>query len=244
MLMPSERQIYEGLLIWLAIGTMIVGAFGALAQSNLRRLLGYLVISGIGVILAGLALGSALGVAGAILYTVHSMLVMTALYLAGGATERLGRGSRLADLGGLYEASPLLAAIVLVLIFAVAGLPPFSGFWPKAIVAQAALLEGRWWLAGSVLLTGFLTLAAGGRAFAHAFWRGGRAGTPDGAQTFIPGRLAAGERSILMTPLAALTLIVVLLGLWPAPLLFLADTAAAGLLDPAAYVGAVLGRQQ
>jgi multicomponent Na+:H+ antiporter subunit D len=53
---------------------------GALAQNDIRRMLGYLVISGIGMMLAGLALGSATGLSGAVFYAVHSMIVMTALY--------------------------------------------------------------------------------------------------------------------------------------------------------------------
>lgn len=241
MVMPAGREVYAEVLVWLAVLTMLVGALGALAQSNLRRLLGYLVISGIGVILAGIALGTPTGVAGAIVYSVHSMIAMTALYLAAGVAERLARASRLQEMGGLAGASPLLATITLVLVFAVAGLPPFSGFWPKVVVTQAALLEERWWLAAAVLLTGLLTLGAAGRAFAHAFWRGGPLGTPDGAEKTAPGRLSAGEARILVWPPAALALVVLFLGLWPAPLLWLADTAAAGLLDPSGYVGAVLG---
>ena len=72
--------------------TMITGSLGALAQTDTRRLLGYLVISGIGAMLAGIAVGGPEAISGVIVYAVHSMLVMTALYLAAGLAARLGGG--------------------------------------------------------------------------------------------------------------------------------------------------------
>lgn len=243
MLMPAQRELYSEVLVVVAIATMITGVLGALAQSDLRRMLGFLVISGIGSILAGLAIGSPNGVAGAIIYAVHSMLVMTALYLACGVAGRLGTAFEMRQLGGLYIASPLLAALFLVLVFGVAGLPPFSGFWPKVVLTQAALVEERWWLAAAILATGLMTTIAAGRAFAHSFWRGGPAGTPDGIQLGIAPTLSRGDMAFLVVPLAGLTFLIVLLGVWPAPLLAIAEAAAAGLFDPTAYVDSVFAAE-
>lgn len=241
MLMPAERTRYAELLAGVAIATIVVGGLGAVAQSDLRRMLGYLVIGGIGAMLAGLALGSPGGLAGAVVYAVHSMIVMTGLYLAVGVAGRIGGGFEARRLGGLYAASPLLSAIVLVLIFAVAGLPPFSGFWPKLLITRAALAEGRWLLAAAVLASGFLAATAAVRLFGQAFWRGGPAGTPDGGEAATLPALPAGDRAVLLAPLMLLAGLAVLIGLWPAPLLSLAERAAVGLLDPAAYVGSVFG---
>ena len=82
---------------------MIVGVISALAQTDIRRMLGFALISGIGVMLAGLALGDAAGLAGTILYAVHSMLVMTALYLLCGMIRDAGGSFSLDDLAGLYR---------------------------------------------------------------------------------------------------------------------------------------------
>ena len=68
MIMPAERAVLAGLIGWIAIATMIVGVVSALAQTDIRRMLGFALISGIGVMLAGLALGDAAGLTGAILY--------------------------------------------------------------------------------------------------------------------------------------------------------------------------------
>nr|WP_319529395.1 proton-conducting transporter membrane subunit [uncultured Cohaesibacter sp.] len=147
LLLPDTMDALGSLPIWIAALTMVIGALGALAQNDVRRLFGYLVISGIGSMLAGLALGSINSLTGAILYAVHSILVMTSLYLAFGILMRMNGGkSNLSDLGGGYKASSWLSILFLILTFAVSGLPPFSGFWPKFILlwkrALVALMVG------------------------------------------------------------------------------------------------------
>jgi len=240
MLMPAQRAVFGDVILWVAIVTMIGAGLGAIAQSDLRRMLGYFVISGIGAMLAGIALGSQLGLAGAAFYAVHSMIVSAALYLGAGVAGRIGGSFDLRETGGLYAVAPALAAIVLVLVLAVGGLPPFSGFWPKVLITEAALQAGRWWLAAAVLLSGFLTTIAGGRAFGMAFWRGGAAGTPDGAEA-LPRPLPAAEMLGLTLPVAFLAALAILIGVFPDPLMSLTDGAALGLLDPAAYIRSVFG---
>lgn len=232
MLFPPERAVLAELIAWVALGTMVVGVLGALAQADIRRILGFIVVSGIGVMLVGIALGDAPGLAGAIVYAVHSMLAMTALYLLAGIMRRMGGSYSLHELGGLYRASPALAGIALLLIFAAAGLPPASGLWPKIMLVKASLDTGYWWLAVGILVTGLLTTLALGRVFALAFWR-------------IPPEdtaLAARLRPVPASAFAALAILcvpVALLGLYPEPLIEVANMAARGLLDPAAYVGNV-----
>jgi multicomponent Na+:H+ antiporter subunit D len=188
MLMPEQRDLYSEVLAVIAVATMLVGALGALAEAHLRRMLGYVVIIGIGAMIAGIAVGTPASVSAAVVYAVHSMIATTALYLAVGVAERIGGSSEFRLLGGLYAAEPLVAALILVLIFSVAGLPPFSGFWAKLLVAQAALADE------------------------------------------------------LVGPVVVLALVVVAIGLWPEPLITLADGSAAALFDPRPYAEAVFGR--
>mgnify|MGYP001377255691 FL=1 len=140
LLMPVQAAPYAGLAAIVAGATILIGALGALAQSDLRRMLGFLIISGIGSMLVAIAVTSEAAVTGAIFYAVHSMIVMAALYLLAGVIARVSGGAfDLRALGGLYAARPLLAVLFLVLGLAVAGLPPFSGFWPKLMLVDASL---------------------------------------------------------------------------------------------------------
>ena len=229
-LFPLEREELSLLIAAAGAATMILGALGALAQSDLRRLLGYAVISGIGVMLAGVSLGSPGGLGGAIFYALHSMIVMTGLYLAAGVAGRLAGTFDLNGAGGLHQRSALFSGLSLMLFFAVSSLPPFSGFWPKVMVVKAALDIGAWWLAAAILLAGFLTTIAFGRVYLLAYWRPAGAGGPAG-----DGRIPASA----MLPIAAFAALALLFGLLPEPLLAVAQSAARGLIDPAAYIRSV-----
>lgn len=231
MLFPPELERLSVLVAWVAGATMILGTIGALAQTDLRRLLGFIVISGVGVMLAGLALGSAEGLSGTIFYAFHSMVAMTALYLLAGMMKGLGGSYSLAKLGGLYVGYPLLAAMALILILAAAGLPPASGLWPKVMLVRASLDAGAPWLAFAILATGFLTTLALGRVFILTIWRPSPAGDMPEVEPYPTGRayLALG---VLILP-------ILVMGLYPDPFIKVAGEATAGILDASGYIQSV-----
>lgn len=245
MILPNVQGEVTLVLSWIAGLTMVLGALGALAQSELRRMLGFLVISGIGAMFVGVAIGSAEAVTGSILYAAHSIIVMTALYLSVGIISKICGETDLRKLGGLYRFDYGFAALFFVLMLAVSGLPPFSGFWPKVILVKASLETEEEWLAFAILLSGFLTTLTMGRVWLHAFWRGGAEGIRDG-ELSIPGAqsrqafLVADQR-LMMVPLFALVLLVVYLGLMPESVMSVATQGAEGLTDPAAYIKSVFG---
>ncbi|WP_075290186.1 Na+/H+ antiporter subunit D [Pararhizobium arenae] len=243
MLFPTEREALSTVIAVVAGFTMITGALGALAQADMRRLLGYLVVSGIGAMLAGLALGGADAVSGAIVYGVHSMLVMSALYLAIGLAGRAAGTFSIGGAGGLWQRELTLSALTLVLFFSVSGLPPFSGFWPKLMLVKAALAQGAGWLAAALLVSGFLTTIAVGRLFLIAYWRPAPLASSAGAERdpSSGGRKRGSAASLL--PVFALMLASIGIGLYPEPLIAAATTAAEGLVSPLAYVQSVFGTE-
>lgn len=235
MIMPAERLILAPVIEWVAGATMILGVVCALAQTDIRRMLGFVLISGVGVMLAGLSLGDAAGLSGAILYAIHSMLVTTALYLLAGLIRDLGGGFSLNRLCGLYDAAPMLAGAALLLALAIAGLPPGSGLWPKVVLVKASLDAGAGWLAAAILLSGLLTTMVMGRVFLLAFWRAeGEVAAQDNPRR--PPRLAFLALGALLAPS-------LLMGLYPEPFIAAARHAADGLLEPSRYVGTVFPGQ-
>jgi multicomponent Na+:H+ antiporter subunit D len=231
LLFPVERDVLGFVIAVVAVATMLLGAAGALAQTDYRRLLGYLVISGIGIMFAGIALASPGGITGTVFYAVHSMVVMTALYLASGLAARICGGFSIALPGGIYRSHVALAGISLVLFFAVSGLPPFSGFWPKVILVKASLDVGAWWLAAAILLSGFMTTIAVGRVWLLTYWRN----TPS------EDNVSSERISVLVDylPVVLLTVIVIALGVFPQQFLELSQTAAQQLLNPVDYIRSV-----
>jgi multicomponent Na+:H+ antiporter subunit D len=246
MLLPASRELLDPVIAVIAIATLILGPLGALAETNLRRALGFLVIGGIGAVMVGLALPDANGIAGATAYILHAMLTITGLYLVAGLIEKATGALDTREMGGLYAASTPLSVMFLILILAVSGVPPFLGFWPKLLLVEAGLdgtglaagAEMNWWaaaLSAAVLINAFLTLVAGTRLWAHIFWRAG----PEGALSEAPNarlrRLAPRERWFGLGAVTAFTAVVLVLGLLPNTIMEIGRAAATDLLQPQGY---------
>ncbi|HTJ57658.1 MAG TPA: proton-conducting transporter membrane subunit [Devosiaceae bacterium] len=240
LLLPLSRDLLQPVIALIAGATLILAPLAALAETNLRRAIGYFLIGGIGATLAGIALPNLSGIGGATVYIVYSMLTISGLYLVAGTIERLTAETDIGRMGGLYARHTLLAILFLLLVVTVAGVPPFLGFWPKLLLLQGAIERmpdaAALPLAACLLLNAFLTLIAGGRLWLLIFWRD-RPQPKEAGQELAP--LGPSRGKVGLGAAAFLTLLILLAGLWPAPLLSLGHAAAAGLLDPSAYIAAV-----
>ena len=130
------------LLLWAALLTMLVGILGAIAQSDIKRMLSFTLVSHIGYLVFGIALATAAGISGTIFYVVHHITVQTALFLVVGLVERRAGSTSLMRIGGLARIAPLLAVLFFVPAMNLAGIPPFSGFIGKVGLLQAAQDQG------------------------------------------------------------------------------------------------------
>ncbi|MGW0245930.1 Na+/H+ antiporter subunit D [Nocardia goodfellowii] len=255
LLAPDGR--FDTVLLVCGLLTMLIGIFGAVAQSDIRRLLSFTLVSHIGFMVFGIGLATVAGLAGAVFYVAHHILVQTTLFLVVGIIERQAGSTSMRRLGGL-AASPLLALLFLVPALNLAGIPPFSGFIGKVALLQAGAMDGSalaWVLVGAAVLTSLLTLYVVAIVWAKAFWRS-RSDAPEGHLAAAkppalieetddvlyderpdPGRtpvLMVGATVVLGTVGLALTV-------FAGPILGIADRAAAELHDSTVYVVAVLG---
>jgi multicomponent Na+:H+ antiporter subunit D len=164
----------DDLLMWAGLATMLIGILGAVAQTDIRRMLSFTLVSHIGYMVFGIALGTAAGLAGAIFYVAHHIAIQTTLFLVAGLIERQGGSTSVNRLGGLAKRSPLLAVLFFVPAMNLAGIPPFSGFIGKLGLLQAGVADGSALaltvVAGGVV-TSLLTLLAVARVWTRAFWR-------------------------------------------------------------------------
>ncbi len=227
----------QALLLWLAGLTMVLGVIGAVAQTDLRRVLAFHSISQIGYMLLATALVAGasptarpVAVVAVLVFMVHHGLVKSNLFLVSGAVGTLRGTTRLQPLGGLAGGAPLLAGLFFVAALSLAGLPPLSGFWAKLTVVQASFGARQWVLAAAALGTGLLTLLSMVKIWNEAFWK---------APPIEPAAPAPPLRAARCGPIIGLVVLTAALGLWPAPLLDLARRAADQLLARQAYIDAV-----
>ncbi|HEX6148478.1 Na+/H+ antiporter subunit D [Nocardioides sp.] len=162
------------LLLWASLLTLVIGILGAVAQTDIKRMLSFTLVSHIGYMLFGIALGTATGYAGAVFYVAHHITIQTTLFLVLGLVERRGGSTSLIRLGGLARLSPVIAVLFFVPAMNLAGIPPMSGFLGKVSLAQAGIDVGSPLAYGVVaagMLTSLLTLYAVAKAWNLAFWR-------------------------------------------------------------------------
>jgi multicomponent Na+:H+ antiporter subunit D len=241
LLFPREEA--WTLLLAVAAATMLAGALGALVQDDLHRLLSFTLVAHVGFLLLGLALFSAAGIAGTLLYLVHHIAVQAGLFLVVGLIEREHGTASLRRLGGM-AAMPALAALFAVPALSLGGVPPLAGFVGKVALLQAAVADGgagAVTLAGVTLLASLLTLAAMGRVWTKVFWGERTPRTPGrdltGEIVVATGAPATLMRAATVTVVAAGVAVAVAAG----PLSQLAHRAATDLVTRVPYQEAVLG---
>jgi multicomponent Na+:H+ antiporter subunit D len=175
----TETLLFPGgalndLLMWAALATMLMGILGAIAQTDIRRMLSFTLVSHIGYMVFGIALGTAAGLAGAIFYVAHHIAIQTTLFLVAGLVERQGGSTAVDRLGGLARRAPLLGVLFFVPAMNLAGIPPFSGFIGKLGLLEAGVAYGTplaFILVAGGVVTSLLTLLAVARVWTRAFWR-------------------------------------------------------------------------
>jgi NADH-quinone oxidoreductase subunit N len=131
----------------LAILSLVVGNTVALVQTNIKRLMAYSAISNVGFIVLGFVAGTPSGYTAALYYTLIYVLVTLGTF---GVILLVGRAGyeadKLDDYKGLYQRDPLLALVMMMLMFSTAGVPPFVGFWAKLRIFQALWETQHFWL--------------------------------------------------------------------------------------------------
>ncbi len=139
--MGPAKDSWQQIMIFMALASIVLGAVGAIGQSNIKRLLAYSSINNVGFALVGLAAGTEQGVA-AIMSYMAIYVVMTLGAFACVLQMRDADGNHLEDiasLSGLSNHNKPLAAAFAILMFSLAGIPPLFGFWGKFLVFQAAV---------------------------------------------------------------------------------------------------------
>ena len=137
--MPAWQQI----LVFMSIASMVLGAFAAIGQSNIKRLMAYSSISHMGYALVGLAAGSAIGVQGVMLYmTVYVAMIIGSFAFILGMRTRDGNVESIYDLAGLARTNPFMAIVMTIMLFSLASVPPMAGFFAKWSAFSAAVHAG------------------------------------------------------------------------------------------------------
>src|SRR4029078_6342025 len=137
---PAILPDWQQVLVFISIASMVLGAFAAIGQTNIKRLLAYSSIGHMGYALIGLAAGSPQGVQSVIIYMAIYLIMTLGSFACGVAMRRNGEQvETIGDLAGLARTNGLHAFFLAVFMFSLAGIPPLAGFFAKYFIFMAAI---------------------------------------------------------------------------------------------------------
>ena len=145
---PEITSQWQQIVAFVAIASMALGAFAAIGQTNIKRLMAYSSIGHMGFALIGLAAGTAEGVQGVLMYMAIYVAMTLGTFACILSMRRDGvMVEQISDLAGLSRTNPTMALFLVILLFSLAGIPPLAGFFAKLYVFLAAIHAGLFTLA-------------------------------------------------------------------------------------------------
>jgi multicomponent Na+:H+ antiporter subunit D len=236
------------ILIALAVLSMVLGAFLALGQWDLKRLLAYSSISQIGYVALGIGLGgliiakganlawASLAILGGLFHLVNHATYKSLLFLTSGSVEMATGTRQLKQMGGLAERLPVTRMVCAIASASIAGIPPFAGFWSKLLLVVAAIQARFYWIAAVIVFVSLCTLIMYLKVHRYAFL--GK--LPENLQQIKENK---GSMIVAMLFLACLCVLMGLL-LIPALRTSILDPAVKVLTDGLEYSAKIIGTQQ
>jgi multicomponent Na+:H+ antiporter subunit D len=231
MVFGGDMLVLQPLVLGLAALTMVTGVLGAVAQTEVRRLLSFHIVSQIGYLLMGIGLLADRSMMGSVFFVVHVILAKTALFFIAGIIYEVRGTYQLNKLGEFQKTHPFVAVLFLVAALSLAGLPPFPGFWAKLTLVRAGLETGHYGIVAVALLVSVLTLYSMIKLWNEIFWK---------PAPVTVSEQVVGENRLVMLPAVMLVTIILLLSIFIEPMINVSHDAADGVLYPSGYIQAVL----
>ncbi|WP_050182990.1 Na+/H+ antiporter subunit D [Domibacillus robiginosus] len=225
-----DQAFTHDILALLALLTMVAGSIGALAYKDVKQILIYNIIIAVGVLLFGIALMTEDAIAGTLFYLIHDMIIKAALFMLGGIMIWITGTSKMDKMGGLIRQYPALGWTFLTASFALAGIPPLSGFIGKLLIVQAGFEAGEYVGAIIVLLSSLAVLYSMVNLFMDVFWK----------KPKLPQVYAKKQTLSMFVPAAALVVLSVLYGVGTEAVYPYVMKAVEALIHPEIYIDAVL----
>jgi NADH-quinone oxidoreductase subunit N len=201
------RLDWSGTFAIIAILTMTLGNVAALMQRSFTRMLAYSSIAQAGYVLIGLAALNPLGISGALFHVLNHGVMKTAAFIAAAAVYSRLSTTSLDSYSGLGTRMPVTAFTLTISLFALAGVPPLSGFMSKLVLFTAAVDGQLWWLALAGVLNSAFSMAYYGWVVKRMYFD----------EPPVVERLS--EPRLLVGVLVVSTIMIVAVGLFPGPVL-------------------------
>jgi NADH-quinone oxidoreductase subunit M len=209
-LLPLGAQQWSGLLVWLALGNVIVIGLVTIGQRDLKQMVGYSSVMHMGYAFLGVACVSSLGAGGVVLMMVAHGFSAALLFLLSTSVYHRTQTFDMAEMGGLAQKAPVLAAFFVAATLASIGLPGFANFWGEVVIF-VALWKISGWVAAGAIAGVVISAIYGLRSAARVFF-----GEPSDAFAAVAGQTAVTDlRWSEKIPALILLVALLFIGFWP-----------------------------
>lgn len=232
LLFTTAPEVTHALITAMAISTLIAGSIGAIAYRDIRQIAAFNVVIGVGFVLLAVGANNEAAYAGAIYYMMHDMIGKAMLFLICGTMIYLTKQERYSDMSGLIRHYPLFGWMFLIVMVALTGMPPFSGFVGKVLMGQGLVSSGSYLSLAVGFGASVIVLYSLLRVMLHAIF--GETMIADEHKVKLP-------KSMLLS-IVALGAMLLYLGAGAEMLMPYVTEAARVLADPSLYIEAVLKR--
>jgi multicomponent Na+:H+ antiporter subunit D len=153
-----ERLPIADIMVWAGFVAIIGGAVMALAQTDFKRMLCYIVVAEVGYIVGGVGLANATAIKGAILHILNDAVMTVGLFAVAGIVVYKTRSHNLSDFHGLFRKMPFTMAAFVVGALSIIGVPPTCGFFSKWYLIHGAVIAGHWAFVAALLLSSLISV--------------------------------------------------------------------------------------
>lgn len=161
----------KSVFIFIAICTMLTGAFGAINKTSIRKIFSYFIVCHIGYLIAGMGVYTPAAIAGVVFYMIHDIIVKGNLFMISGILYKIRGSADIRRLGGFYKDYPMLSMLMALVLFSLVGVPPLSGFWPKIQLFQETFHKHQYGLLAVLIFASFITLFIVAKVWIEVFWK-------------------------------------------------------------------------
>jgi len=146
------------IMTWAAVLAILVGAILALAQTDFKRMLSYIVVAEVGYIVGGIGLANSIAIKGAILHILNDAVMTVGLFTISGIVMYRTKGHTIGDFKGLFREMPFTMSAFIVGALSIIGVPPTCGFFSKWYLIQGAVMAGHWMFIGALLASSLINV--------------------------------------------------------------------------------------
>ena len=221
------------ILMVIAIASIFIGTVLAVVQDNVKRMLAYSSVAQMGYIALAFSFGTVFGIVGGFFQIITHALAKGALFMSIGSVISVTHTKSMKKMGGLLDEMPVSTVGFMIGGLSIVGIPILTGFWSKISIATAGIHEGEYLIIGIIILTSVVTLAYYSNAFKSVFL---------GKKSEHLEKMPIIKESLIMAiPIILLTIMTILIGIVPEPILNILYGAAEQLINQEQYIYNVLG---